>query len=82
MKQSRLESLIEALFATAIGFVLNYAVSLYLYPAFGWKPGALNNFYIVCCFTVVSIVRGYVVRRWFNNGLHQAAVALARRLAA
>jgi hypothetical protein len=35
---------------------------------------------ITLVFTVISVARGYVVRRWFNAGLHLAAVRLAKRL--
>lgn len=35
---------------------------------------------ITVFFTIISVARGYVVRRWFNARLHNAAVRLARKL--
>jgi hypothetical protein len=29
-------------------------------------------------FTVISLVRSYIIRRWFNARLHSAAQAMAR----
>lgn len=35
-------------------------------PWFGFRPSLHQNFIITCCFTVISVVRGYAVRRLFN----------------
>nr|MCP5012617.1 hypothetical protein [Aestuariibacter sp.] len=41
--------------------------------------GAGQHVAIVAFFTVLSVARGYVIRRWFNNGMHVAAVKLAKK---
>jgi hypothetical protein len=78
MQQSRLGSLIEALFNVAIGFGINFAANLVILPLFGYTPTLWDNFQIGMLYTVVSIARSYVIRRWFNARLHAAAQRLAR----
>lgn len=80
MNQSRLSSLIEACIGTAVGFAISLALSLVVYPAFGHAFTLAQNFWITAIFTVASVARGYVIRRWFNARLHAAALHLAERL--
>lgn len=82
MNQSRLSSLIEACIGTAVGFAISLALSLVVYPAFGHAFTLAQNFWITAIFTVASVARGYVIRRWFNARLHAAALHLAERLEA
>lgn len=65
--QSRLGSFIEAWSGTALGFVINLAASPVIYPVFGASFTFAQNIGIVSVFTVISVARGYVVRRWFNR---------------
>lgn len=39
-----------------------------------------QNIYLGLIFMVVSLVRGFVIRRWFNKRLHRAAMQLAKEL--
>lgn len=64
--QSRKTSLIEVCFNTAIGFVVAYAANAVVMPAFGHHVSATENFWITAIFTVISIARGYCVRRLFE----------------
>ena len=80
MSQTRLGSLIEALVHTAVGFLTSYVGGLFIYPLVGFRPSLAQNLAIVLLFTVVSVVRGYVVRRWFNARLQRAALRLASGL--
>lgn len=77
MQQSRLGSLIEALFNVLIGFSINFAANLVILPMFGYTPSLWDNFQIGMLYTVVSIARSYVIRRWFNSMLHRTAQRLA-----
>jgi uncharacterized membrane protein YwzB len=79
MNQSRLESLIETLINTAIGFAVSYAAWPLVAVMFDMHYSAGQHLGITLVFTVISVARGYVVRRWFNAGLHRAAVRLAKR---
>lgn len=77
MNQSRLGSLIEAVFNTAIGLAINLVAQRVVFPLFGFDPSFATNLSIAAIFTVISIVRSYVVRRWFNARLQRAAQRLA-----
>lgn len=80
MNQTRLESLLEACVQTAIGFCVTMALNPLVYPLFGHKFSFAQNLGITLIFTVVSIVRGYVLRRWFNARLRRATHRLAATL--
>jgi Na+/phosphate symporter len=64
--QSRRMSLIETVSGVAIGFVVSVAASFVVYPAFGHSFTLGQNVGITIIFTVLSIARGYLVRRAFN----------------
>lgn len=78
MNQTRLGSLIEATMNTAIGLVINVAAQQIIYPMFGWTPSLAVNLAVAGLFTIISIVRGYVLRRWFNARLQRAAARMAK----
>ena len=78
MSQSKKGSLIEALINTSIGFSINFTANLIILPLFGFENLTLEtNFYIGLAYTVVSVARGYVVRRWFNARIERVAQRLA-----
>jgi hypothetical protein len=81
MKQTRLISLIETSLNTAIGFVLSYTAWPFVAAWRDLPSSASDQFWITCAFTVLSVARGYAVRRWFNNGLHLLAYKAATRIA-
>lgn len=68
MSQTRLGSLAEAWANIAVGFTINYIANLIILPLFGFKSlTARNNFIIGCIYTVISLVRSFVLRRYFNG---------------
>jgi Na+/H+ antiporter NhaA len=77
MTQTRFSSFLEACFNTAIGFVMSMLLSIVVYPMFGHSFTLTQNVGITLIFTVASILRGYVVRRWFNARIHEASQRLA-----
>jgi hypothetical protein len=80
MTQTRLGSLIEAWTNTLLGAFINLGVSIVVYPLFGATFSFMQNVYLVIVFTFISVVRGYVIRRWFNQQLHKAAENLAHKI--
>lgn len=76
MTQTRMGSLVEAIVNVLIGFSINFTANLIILPMFGYTPTLKENFQIGLLYTVVSIVRSYVVRRWFNARLHRMAQRL------
>jgi hypothetical protein len=77
MNQSKLESFIETCINTAIGYVVALISQLLVFPLVGIDVPFSTNLVIGAWFTVISIVRGYVIRRWFNARLKRAARQLA-----
>jgi len=73
MTQSRLGSLVEAFINVFIGYWVSFAGQLVIYPAFGAKFTLMDNVYIGLLFMVLSLIRSYVIRRWFNLYIHKAA---------
>lgn len=67
--QTRLGSFIEAWANIAVGFSINWCANMVILPLYGFhiKPGAAFSMGLL--FTIISLVRSYVIRRWFN-GLH------------
>ena len=77
MSQSRRGSLIEALINTAIGFSINYFANLLIFPLFGMHISMTANLVLGMLYTIISVVRGYVIRRWFNGYIIRAAEKIA-----
>ena len=80
MNQTRLESLVEVLLNTAVGFTVSYSVGPLMYIYLDIPYSGTSNFVITTAFTVISIIRSYVIRRWFNAGLHNLAKTISRNL--
>lgn len=79
--QSKLGSLIEVALNTLIGFCISLVANAAILPMFGHgHPTLLNNLGMTAAFTALSLVRSYVLRRWFNYRItaaaNRAAVAL------
>lgn len=73
MTQTRLGSLIESLMNIAIGYVVALLSQLAVFPVFGIHIPFSSNLAIGAWFTVISLVRSYVIRRWFNARLQATA---------
>lgn len=67
MNQSRLDSLMESLTNTAIGFGLALLTWAVLARIYGIPMTMSTNLQITAWFTLVSILRQYVLRRLFNG---------------
>jgi hypothetical protein len=66
MKQSRTMSGVEACLNASIGFAIALLTQVLVFPLFGFNSPLSTNLMIGLIFTVVSIVRGYVLRRMFE----------------
>ena len=71
MQQSKLDSLIEALLSTFIGFIVSFTANLTLMPMLGIPVSLSQNFILTVAFTFVSVARSYLVRRFANKYLSQ-----------
>ena len=80
MRQTKLGSFYESLINVAIGFGINFIANLVILPLFGFDITLTDNLYIGLLYTVVSVARSYVVRRWFDRRIHEAAQRLAKEI--
>ena len=78
--QSRLESLVEVLLNTIIGWLTVIVTQIIVFPLFDIHVSFSKQIGISLIFTSIAIVRSYVIRRWFNKGLRLAAVGIARKM--
>lgn len=71
--QSRKASVIETVTNLAVGFVISVAVGHFLFRAMGHPLSMAENVFTTLVYTAISFVRGYFVRRAFNQ-LHQKGI--------
>ena len=59
-------SLLEKSVETAIAFIIALLLSPVFFAINGIDSNHSQNFNVVICFTILAVVRGYIVRRVFN----------------
>lgn len=68
IRQSRKESAVEAVLNVGSGFILAMlAWQLVVAPLWGYEVTLLDNVGLTAIFTVISVVRGYLWRRYFEG---------------
>jgi len=67
MNQTKKHSIIESIVQTVIGLGTSILIQVVLYPLLGIPVTFSQNLIITAVFFVVSIIRGYFVRRIFNK---------------
>ncbi len=78
-EQTRLGSLVEAWVSVLIGFAINFTANMLILPLFGFVSLTLGtNLVIGVIYTAISVVRSYVIRRWFNAKLRGLTEQIAR----
>ena len=65
--QTKRQSLIETLTSITIGIIIGIVLNLTILPIFGYPVSLSDSLWISVIFTVVSIIRSYIIRRWFNS---------------
>jgi putative Mn2+ efflux pump MntP len=65
--QSKKQSFIESLTNTGVGFAISLMATFIVLPLFNIKSSIPQNIGITLCFTLISIIRGYIIRRYFNK---------------
>lgn len=67
MSQSKLGSLVEVAVTMTLGFIVSVYAQAVIFPLYGFTTFTLkDNVQIVLIFTAISMVRNYLVRRFFN----------------
>jgi len=68
MNQSKFQSFVESLVNIAIGYGMAVVTQIGIFPLFGIYIPLHSNFMMAAIFTLISLVRSYFIRRWFNRG--------------
>ena len=64
--QSKRMSTVEAISSTIIGYVVAMCLYMVVLPMYGHETTWGQSFQVTFIFASVSILRGYLVRRFFN----------------
>lgn len=78
MNQTKLGSLIESIMNIIIGYGVALLSQIILFPLFDIHISLSTNLWIGAWFTLISLIRSYIIRRWFNARLHEAAMKIAK----
>jgi hypothetical protein len=65
-KQSRRRSAVEAIMNVIIVYMVAVFANLTVLPAFGYNVTLSDGAVIGLAFTIISLIRSYVIRRVFN----------------
>ena len=65
--QSKKESLIETLTSVFVGWLIGVILNMLVLPLFDYDITVVDSLWVSLIFTVVSVIRGYVIRRFFNS---------------
>lgn len=66
-KQSKKKSFIESLVNTFVGMVITFIISPFVYWICDVEVNVGQISSLTILFTIVSILRNYIIRRWFNK---------------
>ena len=60
-------SFVEANVNAIVGLIISWLFTFYGLPLFGLEPNVMQATIITGCYFGLSVVRAYVLRRWFNK---------------
>lgn len=67
MHQTRRMSAVEAVANVAVGYLIAVLSQIVVFPLFGVQASLGQNLAIGLAFSVISVVRSYLLRRWFER---------------
>lgn len=65
--QTKLQSLIESFINILIGYITAICSQFLIFPLFDIYIGLQDNLLIGLYFTIISLIRSYIIRRYFNK---------------
>lgn len=66
--QTKKQSIIESCTNIGTGYIISMIANYFVLPLFGYSVDMAKSAKIAVVFSVISIVRSYVIRRCFNRG--------------
>ena len=64
--ETRRQSLLEAVVNILIGFIVAGLSQMIIFPIFDIQTSAVENLAIASYFTIIGLIRSYILRRIFN----------------
>ena len=65
--QTKRQSLIETLTSVFVGWLIGVILNMLVLPLFDYDVSLTDGVLISIIFTAVSVIRSYIIRRWFNS---------------
>ncbi len=65
--QTKKQSLIETLTSVFVGWLIGVILNLTILPLFNYNITVVDSLWVSLIFTAISVVRGYLIRRFFNS---------------
>ena len=65
--QTKRESFIETITSVFVGWVIGVILNMLVLPLFDYNVSLTDGVLISIIFTAVSVIRSYIIRRWFNS---------------
>ena len=65
--QSKRESMIETLTSVFVGWLIGVILNMLVLPLFDYNITVVDSLWVSLIFTAASVIRGYIIRRWFNS---------------
>ena len=65
--QTKRQSLIETLTSVFVGWLIGVILNMLVLPLFDYNITVVDSLLVSLIFTVISVVRGYLIRRFFNS---------------
>jgi hypothetical protein len=67
MSQKKKHSLLEVIVNVAAGLLISFLIQLWIYPLLNIPVSLKQNIFITTVFFIASFIRGYIIRRIFNQ---------------
>ena len=65
--QSKKMSLVESITNVVVGYGINFFAQIVMFKSLGMEVPIHTNLFIGICFTGISLIRSYCLRRVFNR---------------
>ena len=59
--------MIETLTSVFVGWIIGVILNMLVLPLFDYNITVIDSLWVSLIFTVVSVIRGYIIRRFFNS---------------
>jgi len=79
MKDSKIKSFTESIFNIIVGLGISFVANMFILPMFGMPYNLVSFGVIGVIYTIISLVRSYILRRLFVNGFYEFIMKFKKR---